>query len=181
MVTSIAITLIVTGYVLAKSELRKWIRSEVVAKAELLEKVTTDVGAKLQRTTTCGDKRAERRGYMEVENFAVLRRLLRCERLASVVCARRWRRRPTILDLHGGALSYKDKFIDVWSAFNASEVPALKAEVQVYSDVVERIRSLAEKTFSPTRKIHLTAPTFFSRISGDKPPKTCRRVLAFAR
>ena len=49
MVTSIAITLIVTGYVLAKSELRKWIRSEVAAKAELLEKVTTDVGAKLQR------------------------------------------------------------------------------------------------------------------------------------
>ena len=71
MVTSIAITLIVTGYVLAKSELRKWIRSEVVAKAELLEKVTTDVGVKLQRTTACGDKTCGSVcGYMEVENFA---------------------------------------------------------------------------------------------------------------
>ena len=175
MVTSIAITLIVTGYVLAKSELRKWIRSEVVAKAELLEKVTTDVGAKLQRTTTCGDKTCGSVcGYMEVENFASA---------AEVAALRAISERgmalgggaggPTILDLHGGALSYKDKFIDVWSAFNASELPAFKrAEVQVYSDVVERIRSLAERTFSPTRKIHLTAPTFFSRISGDKPPKT---------
>ena len=105
---------------------------------------------------------------------------------------------PTILDLQSGALSYQDKFIDVWTAFNATNTPAFtKREVAVYAEVVERIRVLAERTFGvgakpattgglgkqhpqsaattttpPRRRLHLTAPTFFSRIAGDKAPKT---------
>jgi hypothetical protein len=39
----------------------------------------------------------------------------------------------------------------------------------VYADVAERIRKLAESTFSASG-LRLTAPTFFSRISGDKAP-----------
>jgi len=78
---------------------------------------------------------------------------------------------PTILDLQSGALSYKDKFIDVWMAFNASGTRAFqRSEVAVYAELVERIRRLAEATFH-AEGLHLTAPTFFSRISSDKPPK----------
>lgn len=87
---------------------------------------------------------------------------------------------PTILDLQSGALSYQDKFIDVWSAFNASSKQAFtKSDVAVYADVVERVRQLAERTFgvgasksARPRRLHLTAPTFFSRISGEREPKT---------
>ena len=92
---------------------------------------------------------------------------------------------PTILDLQSGALSYKDKFIDVWTAFNATgAAPFRRSEVAVYVEVVERIRALAERTFgvggraagakaaARARRLHLTAPTFFSRISGDKEPQT---------
>lgn len=83
---------------------------------------------------------------------------------------------PTILDLQSGALSYGEKFIDVWTAFNVSNVPAFtRSEVQVYRGVVDRIAKLAQETFgidSSEAPLHLTSPTFFSRISGDKPPKT---------
>ena len=100
---------------------------------------------------------------------------------------------PTILDLQSGALSFGDKFVDVWSVFNATEgVEAFsRSEVAVYAEVVERIRLLAESTFAvgssgeaggateaatdraaSAARLHLTAPTFFSRISGDKQPKT---------
>jgi len=79
---------------------------------------------------------------------------------------------PTILDLQSGAVSYKDKFIDVWTAFNSSgAAPFTKSDVQVYADLVERIRRLAEATFGASG-LQLTEPTFFSRISGDRPPVT---------
>ena len=56
---------------------------------------------------------------------------------------------PTILDLQSGALSWRDKFIDVWSAFNATGTPAFrKSEVRVYANVVGRIRALAERPVS---------------------------------
>jgi len=79
---------------------------------------------------------------------------------------------PTILDLQSGAVSYGENFIDVWAAFNSSvERPFRKSELRVYADVAERIRKLAESTFSASG-LRLTAPTFFSRISGDKAPVT---------
>jgi hypothetical protein len=80
---------------------------------------------------------------------------------------------PTILDLQSGALSYGDKFVDVWSVFNATEgvQPFRRSELQVYADVVERVAALAEETFD-VRGLQLTSPTFFSRISGDRKPKT---------
>lgn len=69
---------------------------------------------------------------------------------------------------------FSAQFVDVWSVFNATEgVDAFRrSEVQVYADVVQRIAALAESRFGVTSRLHLTAPTFFSRISGDKPPRT---------
>jgi hypothetical protein len=66
------------------------------------------------------------------------------------------------------------QFVDVWTVFNATEgVQAFRrSEVQVYADVVQRIAALAESKFGVSTRLHLTAPTFFSRISGDKPPRT---------
>ena len=87
---------------------------------------------------------------------------------------------PTILDLQSGALSYGEQFIDVWVAFNASGQQAFRRrEVAVYAEIVERVRALAETTFRvggaaarSDARLHLTAPTFFSRISGDREPRT---------
>ena len=79
---------------------------------------------------------------------------------------------PTILDVHGGALSYKDKFIDVWTAFNATDTPPYRrSEVAIYATLVERVRRLTEATYG-VEGLHLTSPTFFSRMSADKPPIT---------
>lgn len=82
---------------------------------------------------------------------------------------------PTILDLQSGALSYRDKFIDVWSAFNGTKGARAfrRSEVEVYARVVARIRDLAERTFGVgSGGLFLTAPTFFSRISAALPPIT---------
>jgi hypothetical protein len=79
---------------------------------------------------------------------------------------------PTILDLQSGALSYGDKFIDVWVKFNTTPgVAALtRSDVDIYGTMAERIRRKAEQTFGSSG-LQLTAPTFFSRIDGDKPAK----------
>ena len=81
---------------------------------------------------------------------------------------------PTILDLTSGALSYGDKFVDVWSVFNATpEARAFRrSELEVYASVVKRVGEQAKAQFGVTSALHLTSPTFFSRISGEKPPIT---------
>lgn len=77
---------------------------------------------------------------------------------------------PTILDLQSGALSLKDKFIDVWTAFNVTgQNPLTRSDVAVYGKVTQRLALLVEQTFGVSG-VMLTAPTFFSRISADRPP-----------
>ena len=78
---------------------------------------------------------------------------------------------PTILDLQSGALSLEDKFVDVWTAFNLSgRRPFTRSDVAVYATATERLAAMVESTFG-VRGVHLTSPTFFSRISADRPPK----------
>jgi hypothetical protein len=81
---------------------------------------------------------------------------------------------PTILDLQSGALSYGDKFVDVWSLFNATAGARAyrRSELRAYADVVDRVRRFARRQFGVSAPLHLTAPTFFSRLSGDKPAIT---------
>ena len=77
---------------------------------------------------------------------------------------------PTILDLQSGALSLQDKFIDVWMAFNYSKRKAYtRSELAVYRATTERLAAEVERTFGVSG-VQLTSPTFFSRISADKPP-----------
>ena len=77
---------------------------------------------------------------------------------------------PTILDLQSGALSMEDKFIDIWVAFNTTGVrPFTRSDVAVYHAVVARIAAALRERFGAS-SLHLTAPTFFSRISADRPP-----------
>lgn len=78
---------------------------------------------------------------------------------------------PTILDLHSGALSLEDKFIDVWMAFNVSKrKPYTRSDLAVYHKVTQRLALEVESTFGVSG-IMLTSPTFFSRISADRPPR----------
>lgn len=78
---------------------------------------------------------------------------------------------PTILDLHSGALSRGDKFVDVWALFNITETPPFsRAEVAVYGRLVDRVRETVAARFGLSARLHLTSPTFFARISGDKQP-----------
>ena len=77
---------------------------------------------------------------------------------------------PTILDLQSGALSFEDKFIDVWYAFNMTgRRPITRSEAEVYRRLTERVAATARETFGAA-ELWLTAPTFFSRISADRPP-----------
>ena len=78
---------------------------------------------------------------------------------------------PTIMDLHSGALSRGDKFVDLWVLMNTTRTPPFtRAEVDVYGRIVERLRKVAAKQFRLTEPLHLTTPTFFARISGDRQP-----------
>eukprot|EP00908_Phaeocystis_cordata_P000677 Transcript_10740.p1 GENE.Transcript_10740~~Transcript_10740.p1 ORF type:complete len:332 (-),score=136.69 Transcript_10740:142-1137(-) len=78
---------------------------------------------------------------------------------------------PTIMDMASGALSYEDKFIDVWLAFNLTGRPPFsRSDLAPFKAVTERVAKAVGEHFGATR-LWLTAPSFFSRISADRPPK----------
>ncbi|XP_065669672.1 2-oxoglutarate and iron-dependent oxygenase domain-containing protein 3 [Hydra vulgaris] len=75
----------------------------------------------------------------------------------------------TILDLHSGALSHKDKFINIYTVnsniFNRSHF-------LIYTKIKEAIRLMIAKEFEIDEKhLYLTKPTFFSRLN-NVPPQT---------
>jgi hypothetical protein len=78
---------------------------------------------------------------------------------------------PTIMDMASGALSHKDQFVDMWVAFNLTKRPPFtRSELRPYRELTERVAQ-AVRTHFGASKLWLTAPSFFTDISADRPPK----------
>ena len=191
--STIAFILILGGFALAKYEMRRYIRSSYLGGPSLIQN-PGGCGTYEPKVPSC-TPHGNNCGHLVYDSFASAEEVSALRAIAARGMALGGGAGgPTILDLQSGALSLGDKFVDVWSVFNATEgVKAFtRSEVAVYADVVERIRLLAESTFgvssggratgggtrgaklaaASAARLHLTAPTFFSRISGDKQPKT---------
>ena len=68
----------------------------------------------------------------------------------------------TILDLHSGALSYGDKFINL----HAIKTVFNQSDFEVYSKIKNEIQGVIAETFGINKKLlYLTKPTFFSRLT----------------
>ena len=78
---------------------------------------------------------------------------------------------PTIMDMASGALSHKDQFVDMWVAFNLTKRPPFtRSDLRPYRALTERVAQ-AVRTHFGASKLWLTAPSFFTEISADRPPK----------
>ena len=77
---------------------------------------------------------------------------------------------PTILDFASGALSLGENFVDVWTTLNQTGRPVTREELAPFSTLTERIRAKVTETFG-AQKLWLAAPTFFSKIAADRPPR----------
>eukprot|EP01137_Pigoraptor_chileana_P008553 Opistho-2@55543 len=73
---------------------------------------------------------------------------------------------PTIFDLNSGTLSKGRKFVNLYAAHPIHTLFTAD-ELKVYGDVMLRIKAAASREFglSSDDALHLTGPTFFSRIS----------------
>lgn len=74
----------------------------------------------------------------------------------------------SILDLHSGALSMGQQFVNIYRYFGDDVGDVFtKEDFQLYRDVRGRIQAIIAETFDldPT-SMYLTKPTFFSRING---------------
>jgi len=79
---------------------------------------------------------------------------------------------PTIFDLHSGALSKADKFIDLYAALKKGTYNLFhQSDLEVLSETIQRIKTTIQKAFK-VKNIFLTTPLFFSKISGDLDPRT---------
>lgn len=80
---------------------------------------------------------------------------------------------PTILDLHSGALTLGEKFVNIYALAKHEKLEIFsKEDFRVYRTVKNKIHEAIAKEFSLSRsKLFLTKPTFFSRIF-PKPAKT---------
>eukprot|EP00039_Didymoeca_costata_P011402 m.159943 g.159943 ORF g.159943 m.159943 type:complete len:318 (+) comp15161_c0_seq5:36-989(+) len=80
---------------------------------------------------------------------------------------------PTILDLHSGALSLGERFIDVYSEVKRKKDEVYDADdFAVYNRIKNTVKAMVERQFHVSENsIYLTNPTFFSSIT-SKPAKT---------
>lgn len=78
---------------------------------------------------------------------------------------------PSVLDLTSGAVSSGDKFLDVYRVMDSQKLAFDAADLQLYRDVIERVRAEVLRTFG-LKRLYLTSPLFFSRIDAGKPAKT---------
>ncbi|KAJ8943749.1 hypothetical protein NQ318_011960 [Aromia moschata] len=73
----------------------------------------------------------------------------------------------TIMDLHSGALSFDDKFINVYAKTNKF---LTSTDLAVYKLVRTKIQNAVAATFGiDVDSLYLTHPTFFSRLTNVKP------------
>eukprot|EP00052_Salpingoeca_macrocollata_P015438 m.122998 g.122998 ORF g.122998 m.122998 type:complete len:224 (+) comp19685_c1_seq2:271-942(+) len=106
----------------------------------------------------CG--RFVRDGVVSKENLDALRKIA-----ASGMALGGTRGGPTILDLHSGALSRGEGFVDVYKVAAQQNVTVFdQTQVQAYSEVKEQIQDILREEFTADA-LHLTKPTFFSNIS----------------
>jgi len=71
----------------------------------------------------------------------------------------------SILDLHSGALSFEEKFVNVYNISKLSKKMNDK-HFQVYNLIKRRIHETIAKQFGiPASSLYLTYPTFFSKIT----------------
>lgn len=76
---------------------------------------------------------------------------------------------PTILDLHSGALTLGEKFVNIYKI--TSDLFTAR-DFEVYKRVKDKIQNAIAQEFGLRRsKLYLTKPTFFSKIT-SKPAKT---------
>ncbi|KAK3712194.1 hypothetical protein QZH41_006453 [Actinostola sp. cb2023] len=74
---------------------------------------------------------------------------------------------PTILDLHTGALTYEDKFVNIYKIAEKLGKDGLfkKEDFEIYRRVKNKVQDAISKEFNVEKsKLFLTKPTFFSRI-----------------
>ncbi|XP_028396926.1 2-oxoglutarate and iron-dependent oxygenase domain-containing protein 3-like [Dendronephthya gigantea] len=75
----------------------------------------------------------------------------------------------TILDLHSGALSVGDKFVNIYSLTAKNNEPVFsKEDFELYKRVKEKIHfAVAHKFGIDPQVLYLTKPTFFSRMNSQ--------------
>jgi len=77
----------------------------------------------------------------------------------------------SVLDLHSGALSYHDHFINIYKLPNVSEIFS-KEDFKLYKTVRTKVQHAVAHNFGvPSTAIYLTHPTFFSKLT-NLPPVT---------
>ncbi|KAK7113356.1 hypothetical protein V1264_012656 [Littorina saxatilis] len=75
----------------------------------------------------------------------------------------------SILDLHSGALSMGDKFVNIFKIAETDDSLFTEEDFRIYRRVKDQIRqAVADKFDVPVDKLHLTKPTFFSRMDTKK-------------
>jgi len=77
----------------------------------------------------------------------------------------------SILDLHSGAMSMKSSFVDIKKYLKQEQLKEIftESDMRVYSDVKLRIKRLIAETFGiDPNHLHLTSPTFFSKMTDKK-------------
>lgn len=80
----------------------------------------------------------------------------------------------SIFDIHSGALSMGDKFVNIYKYVEQSELRKIftKKDLQTYRNVKNKIlTAVCEEYGLQKENLYLTSPTFFSRMT-NKPAKT---------
>eukprot|EP01134_Creolimax_fragrantissima_P004657 CFRG4657T1 len=74
---------------------------------------------------------------------------------------------PSILDLHSGAVSHGEKFINIYQMAKAHEREVFNStDLESFLYVKNKVKAMIESHFD-VNQLYLTSPTFFSRINSN--------------
>lgn len=79
---------------------------------------------------------------------------------------------PSVVDLHAGSISYKDKFVDLAALMDFKQVKFTDAQIEAYNEVRRSIRGLVADFFGLPEEALLQDMTFFSHINASKAAQT---------
>ena len=78
----------------------------------------------------------------------------------------------TIVDLVSGALSYQERFVNVFALLKQKDAFFPLAALALYVELTQRVKAIISDALNVTAPLYLTRPSFFAQIDADKPPVT---------
>lgn len=153
-----------------------WVSADVLPERVVANVSCTKLTKETGRNGACNDPRATNRCARFVIDGAIPEsESLELKNMLQWLIDQAWGAGsgpPSVVDLHQGSISYKDKFVDLAALMNFKSIKFTDAQIKAYDRVRRATRRAVAQLFGLPQDDLLYDLTFFSHINASKVPQT---------